>query len=320
MSHQLSRPTDTGDVPLVSVVMAVCDVERVLPFSIESVLAQTLTDLELIIVDDASTDSTPKIIDYYRAIDARVQVLRNPTNSRRSNIEWEPRNNGLQIARGAFIAYLDGDNTWDTRAVARLAEVLVIRPEIQLAYCRSRNFHHPDDLDEVIRADARSAVDRGPDWVVFAQEELNRTELGRSQYVDTNEMMHRASIFRSLGTLWRTIHPNWTWVNENQGKRCRYRRHNDLDLVERVIEAFGVGSIAQVPEVLVNFYYSSAPRQTRRLPLALASPRYDGATQLTAHDARERAGLQREGSSCRWVPTGGLAGSRHSRVVYWHRA
>lgn len=255
-------PAEGDADPPVSVVMPVWNLAPVLPKAIESVLGQTLADLEFIIVDDASTDDTPEVIRHYRSIDRRIRTIRNITNSRRSTIEWEPRNNGLQIARGAFIAYLDGDNTWEPWTLATLADVLVKSPETQLVYCRSRNFHDPAEIDAVIAADSRVAVDRGEDWVVFAQEELDVAELGRSQYVDTNEMMHRASVFRALGSLWHTTHPRKSYVNENQGKQCLYRRHNDLDLVERIIWTFGAGSVIHVPEVLVDYYYPSAVRRT----------------------------------------------------------
>lgn len=244
--------------PLVSVIMPVYNAERTLPYAIESVLAQTLTDIELVIVDDASTDSTPLIIDYYGSLDPRLRAVRNPANSRSAKVEWEPRNDGLRIARGSLIGYLDGDNSWDRRMLRTMADALTSRPEIQLAYCRSRNFHDPGDIDMVIARDERTAVSRGSDWVVFAQGELDPPELGRRQYVDANEIVHRSSVFGSLGSLWRTFHPRREWVGAHQGKRCEHRRHNDLDLVERIVHAFGVEAVLQVPQILVNFYYPSA--------------------------------------------------------------
>jgi hypothetical protein len=246
--------------PLVSVVMPVYNLEHVVSAAIASVLAQTLTDLELIVVDDASTDSTPQILDYHRSNDPRVRVVRNPTNSRKSRIQWEPRNNGLQVARGEFVAYLDGDNTWDPQMLATLTTVLRRREDVQLVHCRSRNFHSPEEIDEIIAADRRPVVDRTADSVVFAHQELDPAELGRSQYIDTNEMAHRASVFQTLGSLWNTVHPRRAWVGRHQGRRCPYRRHNDLDLVERIIQAFGADSVLQVPQVLTNFYYPSARR------------------------------------------------------------
>jgi glycosyltransferase involved in cell wall biosynthesis len=246
----------------VSVVMSVWNLAPVLPRAVESVLAQTLADLELIIVDDASTDDTADVIERYCRSDERVRVVRNATNSRRSNIEWEPRNNGLQIAKGEYIAYLDGDNAWDPKALEILSGVLLDRSETQLVYCRSRNFHDPGQIDAVIAADARATTAWGEGWVIFAHDQLDVAELGRSRYIDTNEMMHRASVFRTLGSMWHTAHPRRDYVNRHQGKRCPDRRHNDLDLAERIIAAFGTDSVVQVPEVLVDYYYPSALGRT----------------------------------------------------------
>lgn len=246
--------------PVVSVIMPVWNSASVLPMAIESVLIQTLAELELIVVDDASTDATADVIDHYRRSDTRVRVVRNATNSRRSRIEWEPRNNGLQLARGEFIAYLDGDNAWDPKALEILAGILADNPQTQLVYCQSRNFHAPGEIDAVTAADSRAATARGEDWVIFTHDDLDAAELGRSQYIDTNEMMHRASVFETLGSLWNTTHPRRKDVNAHQGNRIPSRRHNDLDLAERIIAVYGSRSVIQVPEVLVDYHYPSALR------------------------------------------------------------
>jgi glycosyltransferase involved in cell wall biosynthesis len=265
-----------GAHPLVSVIMPAYNAEPSLPAAIESVLEQELADFELIIVDDASTDATPQIAGYYRARDPRVRTVRNTTNSRSATIQWEPRNDGLKIARGTLIAYLDSDNRWNRRMLRVMADTLICHPDIQLTYCRSRNLHAPGDIDAVIARDRRVAVASGPDWVVFAQECLDPAELGRTQYVDTNEMVHRASVFTGLGSLWHTYHPRREWVNSHQGKQRAYRRHNDLDLVERIIRMYGVASILQVRDVLVDFSYRSASEQTGTMWSARRSRIRDG--------------------------------------------
>lgn len=249
--------------PIVSVVMPVFNLAPVVGVAIESVLGQTLAELELIVVDDASTDGTADIVEDYRRVDSRIRVVHNATNSRRSPIQWEPRNNGLQLATGTFIAYLDADNAWDAKALEVLSTALLEHPEAQMVYCQSRNFHAADELAAVIAADARPASARGLDWVVFAHDDLDASELGQSQYIDTNEMMHRATVFDRLGSLWSTRHPRRDYVNAHQGKRISSRRHNDLDLAERIIAAYGPNSVLQVPEVLVDYYYPSAPRTPR---------------------------------------------------------
>jgi len=91
--------------PLVSVVMPVHDGERFVEQAVRSILGQTFADLELIVVDDGSTDGTPTILDRLAESDARMRVL--PT-------EWAgvvaAANEGCAHARGEYIARMDSDD------------------------------------------------------------------------------------------------------------------------------------------------------------------------------------------------------------------
>ena len=257
--------------PQVSVIVTVYNHGQVLPYALDSVLAQTLKNFEVIIVDDHSTDISPSIIDYYCRYDGRIRTVRNEVNSRRGPIEWEPRNDGLKLVNAPLVAYLDADNCWDSEFLEELATALLSNDRWQLVHCDSRNFYAPEEVESVVRADARSITERGTNWTIFAHQDLDATKLGSEQYVDTNEMMHRATIFRRLGHLWRTTHPRREWINRQQGKRCPYRRHNDLDLVERVIECFGIDSIGRVPRPLVNFFYPTVSRPAHSVATMLRS-------------------------------------------------
>jgi len=90
----------------VSVIMCAYNAELLLPRSIESVLGQSLRELELIIIDDASADSTPNIIREFLEKDGRVVSLRNDTNLGPA----VSRNRGIKIARGRYIAVQDADD------------------------------------------------------------------------------------------------------------------------------------------------------------------------------------------------------------------
>lgn len=247
-------------VPLVSVITPAYDCADVVGFAIESVLAQSMDDWELILIDDASEDATHAMMQGYARIDRRIRVLRNEVNSHRGPIEWDPRNDGLKVARGRLIAYLDADNTWRPEFLRRLSAALLERDELQLVHCDSCNHYSPVETQEVIARDPRKLVDSGPTWTIFSHDKLDVAKLGVEQYVDTNEMMHRAETFARLDGLWRTRHPRREIINAAQGKRCPYRRHNDLDLFERILAAWGQESILHLPEVHVDFYYPSADR------------------------------------------------------------
>ena len=91
--------------PRVSVVMAAYNTERWIAAAIDSVLAQTFADFELLIVDDGSTDGTPGIISEHSRRDPRIRILR---PSRVGVVE--ARNMAIREARGEYIAIMDSDD------------------------------------------------------------------------------------------------------------------------------------------------------------------------------------------------------------------
>jgi glycosyltransferase involved in cell wall biosynthesis len=119
------------DPPLVSVMMPTYNAAPFVAESIESVLAQTYEPIELLVVDDASEDETPAIVeDYARRYPDRVRF-------RRATQRAGPcrrRNDALDLARGSLIAWLDHDDLWAPEKTAREVEVLEARPEVGLVY------------------------------------------------------------------------------------------------------------------------------------------------------------------------------------------
>ncbi|HEY7837997.1 MAG TPA: glycosyltransferase [Terriglobales bacterium] len=94
------------DVPLISVIVPVHNDERHLAQALESILAQSFHDFEIIVVDDASTDGTASLLDGFR--DRLTLVLHNDT----ALGPGPARNRGLARARGRWIAFLDSDDRW----------------------------------------------------------------------------------------------------------------------------------------------------------------------------------------------------------------
>ena len=115
---------------LFTVIVPIYNVEKYLVRCVDSILAQTFPDFELILVDDGSSDRCPEICDAYAAGDARVRVIHKPNGGLVS-----ARNAGIMAAKGDYICYVDGDD-W-------------ARPGL-LAFVRDRLAESPVPLDMVI--------------------------------------------------------------------------------------------------------------------------------------------------------------------------
>ena len=91
--------------PQISVIMSVYNGEEYLPASIESILNQSFSDFEFIIIDDGSTDNTYDIIKKYQQIDSRIISIKNEKNIGLP----ASLNKGIIISKGEFIARQDVD-------------------------------------------------------------------------------------------------------------------------------------------------------------------------------------------------------------------
>lgn len=89
----------------VSVLVPVCNVERYLRQCLESLVAQTLNDIQIICLDDGSTDSSPDILEEFRRIDPRIEVVTKPNSG-----YGDSMNIGLGMARGEYIGIVESDD------------------------------------------------------------------------------------------------------------------------------------------------------------------------------------------------------------------
>ena len=130
--------------------------------SIDSVLAQTRIELELIVVDDCSVDETFALIERYAADDARIRPLHLARNSGVA----AARNAGIAMAQGTYVAFLDSDDWWHLRKL-----------EIQIAQMRRDSLRVSYTAYQRIAEDGRllSSVDPPP--------ELTHADMLRSNYI-----------------------------------------------------------------------------------------------------------------------------------------
>ena len=111
---------------MISVILTTYERRELLARALASVLAQTLTDREVIVVDDGSTDGTVEFLAAQPVTGVRIAHSRNPA---------VVRNAGLKRAQGELITFLDSDDVWQPTALTELAGALLQHPDAGFAYC-----------------------------------------------------------------------------------------------------------------------------------------------------------------------------------------
>lgn len=142
--------------PLVSIILPVYNGERFLDEALRSCLDQTLSDWEMIVVDDASTDDSAKIISRYCVLDARIKSVRHERNRKLP----AALNTGFGQATGNYLTWLSDDNRFWPEALAEMASFLNNNPDIGVVYSDYRRI----DLDGRM---LREKQVKDPDKLVF---------------------------------------------------------------------------------------------------------------------------------------------------------
>lgn len=172
---------DASDNPRVSVVVTTHNRAALLPRAVRSVLAQNYDDYELIVVDDCSTDGTPKVMQ--TLTDSRVRAVRHSNNAGAS----AARNTGIRLARGEYVAFLDDDDEWDGRKLSRQVQVLdAADPRVGLVYTW---YDYVDSPGGVRRSGGRSV----------AVGDISEHMLGWELPAPTSAYMVRSTAVRQIG-------------------------------------------------------------------------------------------------------------------------
>lgn len=123
-----------GKGELISVVVPIYNVEAYLTACIDSILQQTYKNIEIILVDDGSTDSCPEICDRYSLIDPRVHVIH-----KKNGGLSDARNAGLHIAEGSYICFFDSDDVVSINIIEKLYRACTDE-KADMAVCYYQNF------------------------------------------------------------------------------------------------------------------------------------------------------------------------------------
>lgn len=138
---------------LLSVIVPVYNVEKYLPQCLDSIIAQTFSDTEIIIVDDGSTERSPTICDAYAAKDNRISVIHKPNAGLGAAY-----NTGINAANGKYIGFVESDDFIASNMFEKLLDIAV-KNDLDVARCnffehyKNKNIPHNENLINNIETD-----------------------------------------------------------------------------------------------------------------------------------------------------------------------
>ena len=148
--------------PLISVVMPAYNAEKHISESIDSVIAQTYTNWELIIVDDGSTDGTAKIIKNYQLTETRIKYA-----YQKNSKQGKAKNKAIELSNGQYIAFLDSDDLWLREKLALTLKEL-IEGNYSLVFTDSFVFEtNPQNTSSLKTLGVGNAIFEGRDSIIM---------------------------------------------------------------------------------------------------------------------------------------------------------
>lgn len=225
-------------MPLLSLIVTAYNIEDFLEECLQSVVGQTLTDMEIIVVDDGSSDRTPEIIRRFAAQDARIRPILLPENT--IGGVASAANAGLDAATGTYIGFVDGDDFLAPEMFEKLVGAAQTYGT-DLAMCRYMESLGRD-------GELREPAERMR-WVRYS--ETKRVPLDRAE--------NRISILRFIAVPWRKIYSRQ--MIEDNGIRFPVVDYFWEDNPFHWFTVCTAASIAVVPEVLC-YHRVGRPGQT----------------------------------------------------------
>ena len=217
----------------VSVIVPCFNHSQFLVESVEGILRQSYRDLELIIIDDCSSDKSWEIISSLASCDPRIRPIRHERNQGVSS----SRNDGLRAAIGAFIGFCDADDVWEDEKLKFQVDLLESNPDYDIAYCDSVIIDQNGSPTRQRFSDLFPPPKPPSGWL-FA-ELVERNFINTQSVIARKECLHRTGHFdEDL----KVLEDWWYWIRLSRHHRflysqeplAKYRMHpRSTNLVEK---------------------------------------------------------------------------------------
>lgn len=219
------RPRELSSRPSVSVVIPCYNYGRFLPEAVAGALDQDGIDVEVLIVDDASTDDSAEVAAGLAASDSGVRLLRHERNAG----HIQTYNDGLAEATGSYVTLVSADDLLVPNALTRAAALMEAHPRVGLVYGHARSF--TDQPPDQLPALRNWSVWTGLDWLSLA------ARRGRNFLSSPEAVMRREALLQAGGydprlphsgdfDMWLRTAARWDVGRVNGSTQALYRVHD----------------------------------------------------------------------------------------------
>lgn len=176
---------------LISVIVPVCNVAKYLDVCIVSIQKQTYTHLEILLIDDGSTDESGSICDKYALKDERIRVIHQKNKGLSA-----ARNKGLSVCKGEYISFIDSDDFVDRSFIETMYEAMV-QSGCDLVCMEAARFYDGDER-KVYSYWERICNQKG-DYTIYSSEQmLNLALYQKLSITDAQLKLYRKNLFRNI--------------------------------------------------------------------------------------------------------------------------
>ncbi len=268
----------TGNSSLVSVLMTAYNREKYIAEAINSVLASDYTNLELIVVDDGSSDNTVSIARYYESMDPRVQVFQNEKNLG----DYPNRNKAAGYAKGKYLKYVDSDDMIYTASLSVFVEAMEKFPEAAVGIMSKEEKEKKMAPVQLTPAEAyhchffqKGILDTGPSGLIFRTDRFR--EIGGfsgKRYIGDTEINLR------LAARWPIvrIEPGLVFWRQHEGQEIVAGSSStgylelELPMIREELNKKECPLSSEEKAPIIKYYRTLSARQILKLAIANQKP------------------------------------------------
>ena len=223
-----------NDFGLISIIMAAYNAEKTIEQAINSVLSQTYTNFELLVVNDCSTDRTAELVKSIAAKDSRVRLISNVKNN---GVSYT-RKHGLEEAKGDWIAILDSDDAWEPEKL-----------EKQIVLQRRTN------ADLLFTGSAFMDSEGHPiDWCLHAPKEVTYRQLLKQNVLSNSSALVRKELYAKYYAIGDGMHEDFAiWLSILKEGKKAYGVDEPL-LIYRIAKSSKSGNKVKAARMNWNTY------------------------------------------------------------------